>query len=146
MTGARYMDRLIFFVEGDPVPKGRGRIMSSGNKRWNVTPAKTRLYEAAVRETAELAMAVRAPRDGDIGSPQPYAGPLYARLTFHLPRPKTATRMWPFGRPDLDNLAKAVLDGLNGVVFHDDAQVCCMDLAKHYAVDRVGVQVEITEL
>ena len=130
------MDRLIFFVEGDPVPKGRGRIMSSGAKRWNVTPAKTRLYEAAVRETAEIAV------DGY----GPYEGPLYAKLTFYLPRPKTATRMWPFVKPDLDNLAKSVLDGLNGVVLHDDAQVCCMDLAKHYAVDRVGVQVEITEL
>jgi Holliday junction resolvase RusA-like endonuclease len=143
MNGARYMDRLIFFVEGDPVPKGRGRIMSSRTKRWNVTPAKTRLYEAAVSEQALVAMMAKTYTERAL---RPYDGPLYARLTFHLPRPKTVTRMWPLGRPDLDNLAKAVLDGLNGVVFHDDAQVCCMDLAKHYAVDRVGVQVEITEL
>ena len=141
------MDRLVFFIEGDPVPKGRGRIMSSGNKRWNVTPAKTRLYEAAVRETAELAMRGHQNVDPFTKMPHiPYAGPLYAKLTFYLPRPKTVDRMWPFVKPDLDNLAKAVLDGLNGVVFHDDAQVCCMDLAKQYAVDRVGVQVEITEL
>ena len=131
------MERLVFFVEGDPVPKGRGRIMSSGNKRWNVTPAKTRLYEAAVRETAQTAM---------YSWPVPFEGPLYVKLTFWLPRPKSVTRMWPFVKPDLDNLAKAVLDGLNGVVFHDDAQVCCMDLAKHYADEHVGVQVEITEL
>ena len=137
------MDRLIFFVEGDPVPKGRGRIMSSGARRWNVTPAKTRIYEAAVSEQALDAMMAKTSTERDLG---PYDGPLYARLTFYLPRPKTATRMWPFVKPDLDNLAKAVLDGLNGVVFHDDAQVCCMDLAKHYALDRVGVQVEITEL
>ena len=140
------MERLIFFIEGDPVPKGRGRIMSAGNKRWQVTPAKTRLFEAAVREQARDAMAAN-PQDGP-GGPHdsPFDGPLYARLTFWLPRPKSVTRMWPFVKPDLDNLAKAVLDGLNGVVFHDDAQVCCMDLAKHYADERVGVQVEITEL
>ena len=131
------MERLCFFVEGDPVPKGRGRIMSSGNKRWAVTPARTRMYESAVRETAEACMHSR---------PGPYDGPLYVRMTFHLPRPATVTRLWPFVKPDLDNLAKSVLDGLNGVVFRDEAQVCCMDLVKHYADARAGVNVEITEL
>lgn len=133
------MERLVFFVEGDPVPKGRGRIMSSGNKRWQVTPARTRMYEHHVSDIAARAMI-------DACRLEPFDGPLYVKLTFWLPRPKSVTRMWPFARPDLDNLTKSVLDGLNGVVFHDDAQVCCMDLAKHYADALVGVQVEITEL
>ena len=133
------MERLVFFIEGDPVPKGRGRIMSSGNKRWQVTPARTRMYEHHVSDIAAREMI-------DACRLEPYDGPLYVKLTFYLPRPKTVTRMWPFARPDLDNLTKSVLDGLNGVVFHDDAQVCCMDLAKNYADERVGVNVEITEL
>ena len=30
----------------------------------------------------------------------------------------------PTKRPDGDNIIKVVLDALNGVVFHDDGQIC----------------------
>lgn len=33
-------------------------------------------------------------------------------------------------KPDLDNLAKAVMDSLNGVCWIDDAQVCRIVLSK----------------
>jgi len=33
-------------------------------------------------------------------------------------------------RGDLDNLAKAILDGLNGVAFADDSQVCALHLTR----------------
>ena len=32
--------------------------------------------------------------------------------------------------PDIDNLAKFVLDAMNGVVYHDDRQVCQLRVAK----------------
>jgi FKBP12-rapamycin complex-associated protein len=45
--------------------------------------------------------------------------------------------------PDLDNLAKAVLDGCNGVVFEDDRQVVKLCLTKRYAqAGRVAVSFE----
>ena len=34
-------------------------------------------------------------------------------------------------KPDVDNIAKAVLDALNGVAFEDDSQVVCLRCYKH---------------
>jgi Holliday junction resolvase RusA-like endonuclease len=36
-------------------------------------------------------------------------------------------------RPDVDNIAKTVLDGMNGVVYADDAQVTFLKVTKKYA-------------
>nr|DAQ86101.1 MAG TPA: Endodeoxyribonuclease RusA [Caudoviricetes sp.] len=45
--------------------------------------------------------------------------------------------------PDADNIAKAVLDGLNGVVYADDKQIVELKVIKAYAeVPRVEVTIE----
>jgi Holliday junction resolvase RusA-like endonuclease len=36
-------------------------------------------------------------------------------------------------RPDVDNIAKTVLDGMNGVIYADDAQVTYLKVTKKYA-------------
>ena len=36
------------------------------------------------------------------------------------------------GKPDLDNVVKAVLDALNGTVFTDDSQVVSLVAGKHW--------------
>lgn len=52
-------------------------------------------------------------------------------------------------RPDVDNYAKCFLDALNGVAWHDDAQVTRLTVTKHDRVRRWGdetrVSVEIGE-
>ena len=45
-------------------------------------------------------------------------------------------------KPDCDNIAKAVLDGLNGVAFQDDNQVVSLTITKAYSL-RPRVEVEI---
>ena len=35
-------------------------------------------------------------------------------------------------KPDLDNLVKSVLDALNDVAWHDDAQIVELHVSKHY--------------
>ena len=51
-------------------------------------------------------------------------------------------------KPDADNLAKAVLDSLNGLIWVDDAQVCELSVSKWIAAgdERAGVTVRIYEL
>ena len=50
--------------------------------------------------------------------------------------------MFPKVKPDLDNVVKAVLDALNGVVYRDDAQVVNLVATKRYATEpRVEVYV-----
>jgi Holliday junction resolvase RusA-like endonuclease len=41
-----------------------------------------------------------------------------------------AGEILPTGRPDLDNVAKAVKDALNGVVYRDDAMITASALKK----------------
>ena len=36
-------------------------------------------------------------------------------------------------RPDVDNIAKAILDSLNGIAYKDDAQVTCLTIYKQYS-------------
>jgi len=80
---------------------------------------------------------------------QPLEGPIVLKLTFVRPKPKslpsrpTKADPWPWvpwRRPDLDNLTKAVLDGLQGRVFSDDAQIVDLIVRKRYG-DCEGVDV-----
>ena len=49
----------------------------------------------------------------------------------------------PTTKPDIDNVIKAVLDGLNGVAYADDSQVVALSASKCYSDDpRVVVIVE----
>jgi len=41
----------------------------------------------------------------------------------------------PTKSPDVDNLAKAILDSLNKIAYNDDAQVVYLEVSKHYAVE-----------
>jgi Holliday junction resolvase RusA-like endonuclease len=46
-------------------------------------------------------------------------------------------------KPDLDNIAKAILDGLNGVAYTDDKQIVCMTVYKRYAEESF-IEVDFT--
>jgi Holliday junction resolvase RusA-like endonuclease len=50
----------------------------------------------------------------------------------------------PTKKPDCDNIAKAVLDALNGIAYYDDSQVVTVTVEKLYS-DTPRVEVEITE-
>lgn len=46
-------------------------------------------------------------------------------------------------KPDIDNIAKIVLDGLNGVAYKDDSQVCKLEIIKRYDYEnRILVELE----
>ncbi len=47
-------------------------------------------------------------------------------------------------KPDLDNLLKWIKDVCNGIVWHDDGQVCQVFAEKHYSL-RPATRVEIEE-
>ena len=51
----------------------------------------------------------------------------------------------PAVKPDADNLAKAICDAINGVVWKDDVQVVDLTLKKRYSM-QPGVAVRIDEV
>jgi Holliday junction resolvase RusA-like endonuclease len=78
-------------------------------------------------------------------------GPILATIVCRFPRPakvpkKLGTdRIAKSTKPDLDNLAKGVLDALNGLAYHDDGQVCELKIVKYHAAEgeTPGVLVEL---
>lgn len=130
-------------VDVNPVPKGRPRFSKVGGFVRSYTPKKTSDYEAQVKAIAQQAM-----------TREPLETPLAAFLYFRLPIPKSYPKKRiaaclsglerPTKKPDLDNLAKSVLDGLNGIVYKDDSQLVSLHITKVY--DRnPGVDIMIRE-
>lgn len=62
-----------------------------------------------------------------------FDGPVGVRIHVFKPLKSVKPDEWhPFiEKPDADNIAKAVLDGLNGVAYQDDGQVTELKVLKH---------------
>lgn len=54
-------------------------------------------------------------------------------IDFYLDKGKSVKRPRPWVKPDLDKLLRAAKDGMTGLVYKDDAQVCHVDAWKMYA-------------
>lgn len=106
-------------VPGPPVPWARARRVG---KRYFVD-AKTAKHKEAIARAAKAAGVTL------IEKPTP----VVISMTFYLPRPKRGKYADPIDRRDLDNLAKCCLDGMNGLAFTDDGQVCRLFLEKLYS-------------
>lgn len=52
----------------------------------------------------------------------------------------------PTKKPDSDNIAKIILDALNGVAYQDDKQVVSLQVEKYYTEADEMVTVELQEL
>jgi len=107
--GVRIEPRLVvqFEVFGEPVAKARPRVVVSGGRRA-FTPSRTVRGEQHVQQCCF----VSNPRL------RPVEGLVCLKLRFYL---------GGLGRADLDNLVKLVSDALNGIAWHDDAQVTKLD-------------------
>ena len=131
---------LVFRVPGDPTAKGRPRVSAVGGFARAYTPAKTRAYEAVVCHHATIARDDASWDMEDAGHPFPWSGPLRVELVAVFKRPgrlfrkaDPAGRILHDKRPDLDNVVKAILDGMDKAgVWGDDAQVCEIDARKVY--------------
>lgn len=132
---------MIFTVYGKPQGKARPRFTRTGHA---YTPDSTREYEDMVR------MAYIAAEGHKI----PAGVPVSVDITAWYAIPKSAPKKLrermasgefvPLTRPDVDNCLKVVLDALNGLAWHDDAQITQATVRKVYGISPM-VRVEIRE-
>lgn len=132
-----------FFVPGAPAPQGSKRHVGNG-----------RMVESSAacgpwRERVALAAHDHLTRQIDL--PGMTSDAVTVRLDFVLPRPKSAPkRRTPAAvkRPDVDKLARAVLDAITGTVLVDDSQVVSLTANKRLAEldEPTGVSVSVVSV
>ena len=116
------MVKLIISIPAEPVAQGRSRLSSRGGFARAYDPPKSRSWKAFVADYAETAMK-------KAGIEAPIDGPLLVKVRFAFPLPKSQYRKkakpasWHMKRPDLDNLYKGLIDGMEGIVYHRDAEI-----------------------
>lgn len=122
------MERVYFAILGSPTGKARPRVTRYGT----YTPEKTRAYEALVRlRFREVAPEWELLR-----------GPVAVTIEAVFSAPPRCTKKQraailrgeeePLKKPDIDNIAKIVLDALNGVAWVDDKQIVFLQVKKRY--------------
>lgn len=127
---------VVIRIPGVPIPKARARVTRAGH---TYTPGKTVQHERLIALIART-------------KTQPIEGPLGMRLTFFMPIPvswpkakkEAAIRgdVLPTTKPDIDNLAKCVLDALNGIAYRDDNQVVRLESSKFYGDPATLISIE----
>lgn len=137
------MSMVYFFVPGKVQGKARPRFSSRSGTVY--TPGKTKSYE---RQIAEAYEAQHGPC---------FEGSVMVVIEAVFPIPKSWPRAkkaealagkLPPGKPDIDNILKVVLDGLNGIAYEDDKQVVLTQCKKVYADTNrtAGLQVHVCQM
>jgi len=124
-----------YFIEGEPAPQGsKNGFIKNGRVVLVESSKKVKPWRAAVaRETAQFMR-----NRGMI------TDPVEITLLFHLPRPKSVTRLFPSVKPDLDKLIRSTFDGLTtGGLYTDDALVIAVTATKTYATGKTGCYIHI---
>ena len=134
---------VVFTVPGAPVGKGRGRIVRKGKHMGIASAEKTVSYEGLVAHTAQAAMAGRPLILGPCAVTLRMWLPIAASWSKTKQAEALAGKLLPAVKPDMDNVIKAIYDGMNGVVWRDDVQAVDLAVTKRYgAIPGVLVAVE----
>jgi Holliday junction resolvase RusA-like endonuclease len=134
-----------FQIPGPPQGKARARTFFNYKlgHMSSITPEKTVLYENLVKMSYQLV--------SQYISVKPLR--VYIRACFEPPRSASKAKrldmvtdkIRPTKKPDIDNIAKVILDALNGIAYKDDTQVVTLEVRKFYK-DTPCVIVDIEEV
>lgn len=136
------MKQVVFVVKGEPKGKGRPRLNRYSGSIY--TPQETSNYEKLV------ALSYRNSAKG-----YKFTAPVKVTIKAYHKPPKSKSKkvvedmlnghILPTKKPDADNVAKIILDGLNHVAWDDDTQVVEMMVMKRYSEEAM-VAVVIEEI
>ncbi len=133
-----------FKIPGKAQAKQRPRMGRSGIV---YTPKETLVYENYVK----MCYSDYAKQFGWL----PYENQVRAEIEVLVAVPKSDSKtkkkakiegmIRPTVKPDCDNLAKSILDSLNGLAYHDDKQVVELVVKKYYA-ENAEVKIKLSEV
>lgn len=116
-------------IPGEPKGKGRPRMSTKTGRAF--TPKDTVMYENLVKMCYQ-------DQAGKM-----LEGEIKAAIHAYFSIPKSTSKkkkqemieykIRPTKKPDTDNVAKIILDSLNGIAYKDDSQVVSLSVNKYYA-------------
>lgn len=131
-----------FEVLGEIVGKERPRVNMYTYRVY--TPNKTKDYEFLVQQYFRM----QYPKYETL------KGRISINIIAYLKIPQSTSKtkvqemlenkISPTKKPDVDNIAKSILDAMNGVVFEDDNQVSKISVEKRFALEEKAV-IEVEE-
>ena len=134
-------ESIYFSVPGEPFAKQRPRAARKGRYITIYTPRPTKEYEKKVIQNYRKRYKDQEKLDGN----------LYVKIhaVFSIPKSTTKkerkileTGVPHTKKPDVDNIGKVCLDGMNGVVYEDDGSVYKLLIEKSYGSEaRVDITV-----
>lgn len=131
-----------FWVPGPPKGKQRVKFTRVGKFVRTYTPKQTVDYEKLVGESYRKEF-----------PNMKLEGPIEVSVSAFFPIPKSISKKKRESligqphtkKPDCDNVDKSVLDGINGIAYEDDRQVCDLHTIKRYG-EIPGIIVRLEEL
>ncbi len=131
------------FIPGEPIAQPRAKVSTKNGfaRAYTERDHPIHAYKQAVRLAYVNA-------GGDV-----LEGPVSIRIVCWFGRPKSHSKRRrqqaepKTTKPDLDNIAKAILDALNEIAYDDDGQVYRLTVEKWYVgpYDSVGTIIEVTQ-
>jgi len=127
---------LKFTIDGEPTGKARPRVTKFGTYNMETTVLYENLVQISYKQQCK----------------EFFEGSLIVTITACFGVPKSVSKkkralmldghIFPNKKPDIDNIAKIILDALNGIAYKDDTQVIWLVVRKKYD-ERAHVDVSI---
>lgn len=130
-----------FEVPGKITGKGRPRVNTQTAIAY--TPARTKDYEELIKQYFIIKHRGIKPLEGRIA--------ITIKAYFDIPKSTSKKEkeeilkgnISPTKKPDIDNIAKIILDALNKLAFKDDNQITKLNIEKIYSEqERIYVKIE----
>ena len=120
-----------FSVPGEPVPQPRPKISTRGGFGRAYVPGQHPIH--AYRQAVQLA-AIDAGLRKTAGTVEVVIDAVFSRPKSHLTKKGVKASAPQLPRPDIDNLAKGILDSI-GPILGDDTQVRRLVVEKSYGTE-----------
>lgn len=133
---------MIFEIE--PVEQARPRAAYIGRRIIMYDPEKVKKFKKELSQLAKIHY-----RDEPLDGALEIEIYFYRQVQKSLSKKECARRLSgehrPTVKPDLDNYIKSALDGLNGILWTDDARIVNLHAHKYYS-DRPRIEITVREL